>query len=281
MASARRGLNDLGYVEGQNIILEYRWAEGRYDRLPQLATDLSQANVELVVAYGSEGALAAKRSITTLPVVAVSVGDFIGAGIVSNLARPEANVTGLSLLATEISEKRLSLLREMLPRLGKVAILWNPGNASVVLKFKAAEAAARLMGIEAVDLQYSSAAELARAIPIAVQAGADALFSADDLLLIAHAAQMAGIARDVRLPLVSEFREVAEAGGLWSYGPDLRDIFRRAAIYVDRILKGATPRDLPVEQPTKFEFVINLQTARVLGLEVSPPFLARADEVIE
>ena len=277
----RRGLNDLGYVEGQNIILEYRWAEGRYDRLPQLATDLSQANVELVVAYGSEGALAAKRSITTLPVVAVSVGDFIGAGIVSNLARPEANVTGLSLLATEISEKRLSILREMLPRLGKVAILWNPGNASVVLKFKAAEAAARLMGIEAVDLQYSSAAELARAIPIAVQAGADALFSADDLLLIAHAAQMAGIARDVRLPLVSEFREVAEAGGLWSYGPDLRDIFRRAAIYVDRILKGATPRDLPVEQPTKFEFVINLQTARVLGLEVSPPFLARADEVIE
>ena len=277
----RRGLDDLGYVEGQNIVLEYRWAEGRYDRLPQLATELSHANVELVVAYGSEGALAAKRSITTLPVVAVSVGDFVGAGIVSNLARPEANVTGLSLLATEISEKRLSLLREMLPRLGKVAILWNPGNASVVLKFKAAEAAARLMGIEAVDLQYSSAAELARAIPIAAQAGADALFSADDLLLIAHAEQMAGIARDVRLPLVSEFREVAEAGGLWSYGPDLRDIFRRAAIYVDKILKGATPRDLPVEQPTKFEFVINLQTARVLGLEVSPPLLARADEVIE
>ena len=213
--------------------------------------------------------------------MAVSVGDFIGAGIVANLARPEANVTGLSLLATGISEKRLSLLRETLPRLGKVAILWNPGNASVVLKFKAAQAAAHAMGIHALDLQYSSAAELARTIPTAVQAGADALFTADDLLLVAHATQISGIARDFRLPLVSEFREVAEAGGLWSYGPDLRDIFRRAAIYVHKLLNGAKPRDLPVEQPTKFELVINLQTARALGLELSATLLARADEVIE
>jgi putative tryptophan/tyrosine transport system substrate-binding protein len=277
----RRGLDELGYVEGQNIVLEYRWAEGRYDRLPELATELSQSNVELVVAYGSEGALAAKRSISTIPVVAVSVGDFIGAGIVANLARPEANVTGLSLLATGISEKRLSLLRETLPRLGKVAILWNPGNASVVLKFKAAQAAAHAMGIHALDLQYRSVADLARTIPTAAQAGADALFTADDLLLVAHATQISGIARDFRLPLVSEFREVAEAGGLWSYGPDLRDIFRRAAIYVDKLLNGAKPRDLPVEQPTKFELVINLQTARALGLEVSATLLARADEVIE
>ena len=174
--------------------------QGRYDRLPELATELSQSNVELVVAYGSEGALAAKRSISTIPVVAVSVGDFIGAGIVANLARPEANVTGLSLLATGISEKRLSLLRETLPRLGKVAILWNPGNASVVLKFKAAQAAAHAMGIHALDLQYSSAAQLARTIPTAVQAGADALFTADDLLLVAHATKISGIARDFRLP---------------------------------------------------------------------------------
>ena len=277
----RRGLDELGYVEGQNIVLEYRWAEGRYDRLPELATELSQSNVELVVAYGSEGALAAKRSISTIPVVAVSVGDFIGAGIVANLARPEANVTGLSLLATGISEKRLSLLRETLPRLGKVAILWNPGNASVVLKFKAAQAAAHAMGIHALDLQYRSVAELARTIPTAAQAGADALFTADDLLLVAHATQISGIARDFRLPLVSEFREVAEAGGLWSYGQDLRDIFRRAALYVHKLLNGAKPRDLPVEQPTKFELVINLQTARALGLEVSATLLARADEVIE
>ena len=277
----RRGLRDLGYVEGQNISVDYRWAEGRYDRLPQLATELTQADVQLVVTYGSEGALAAKRTIINLPIVAVSVGDFVGAGLVTNLARPEANVTGLSLLATEISGKRLGLLRETVPRLEKIAILWNPGNASVVLKFKAAEAAARALGIQAVDLQYGNAAELARAIPAAAQAGADALFSADDLLLVAHAAQMAGIAREFRLPFVSEFREIAEAGGLWSYGPDLRDIFRRAGIYVDRLLRGARPRDLPVEQPTKFEFVINLQTARVLGLEIPPNLLARADEVIE
>ena len=276
----RRGLRDLVYI-GESIWVEYRWAEGQYDRLPQLATDLIRDKVDLVVTYGSEGALAAKRSITTVPVVAVSVGDFVGAGVVTNLSRPEANVTGLSLLATEVSEKRLSLLRDTLPQLGKVAVLWNPGNASVALKFKSVEAAARTSGIQVLDLKYNSLAELTRAVSAAAQAGADALFTADDFLLVAHATQIAVLAREFRLPLVSEFREIAEAGGLWSYGPDLRDIYRRAATFVDKLLKGATPGDLPVEQPTKFEFVINLQTARLIGLELSPALLARADEVIE
>jgi putative ABC transport system substrate-binding protein len=277
----RRGLRDRGYIEGESIWVEYRWAEGQYDRLPQLATDFIREKVDLVVTYGSEGALAAKRSITTVPVVAVAVGDFIGAGVVTNLPRPEANITGLSLLATELSEKRLSLLQDTLPQLGKVAVLWNPGNASVALKFKSAEAAARALGIQVLDLKYNSLAELTRAISAAAQAGADALFTADDFLLVAHATQTAVLAREFRLPLVSEFREIAEAGGLWSYGPDLRDIYRRAATFVEKLLKGATPGDLPVEQPTKFELVINLKTAKALGLTVPPTLIARADEVIE
>jgi putative ABC transport system substrate-binding protein len=277
----RRGLRDLGYIDGESISVEYRWAEGQYDRLPQLATDLIREKVDLVVTYGSEGALAAKRSITTVPVVAVAVGDFVGAGVVTNLPKPEANVTGLSLLATEVTEKRMSLLRDTPPQLGKVAVLWNPGNASVALKFKSAEAAARALGIQMLDLKYNSLAELTRAISAAAQAGAVALFTADDFLLVAHATQTAVLAREFRLPLVSEFREIAEVGGLWSYGPDLRDIYRRAATFVDKLLKGATPGNLPVEQPTKFEFVINRQTARLIGLELSPALLARADEVIE
>jgi putative tryptophan/tyrosine transport system substrate-binding protein len=277
----RRGLRDLGYIDGESIWVEYRWAEGQYDRLPQLATDLIREKVDLVVTYGSEGALAAKRSITTVPVVAVSVGDFVGAGVVKNLSRPEANVTGLSLLATEVSEKRLGLLQDTLPQLRKIAVLWNPGNASVVLKFKSVEAGARTLGIQVLDLKYTSVAEFTQAISTAAQARADALFTADDFLLVAHATQIAVLAREFRLPLVSEFREVAEAGGLWSYGPNLPDIYRRAATFVDKLLKGATPGDLPVEQPTKFEFVINRQTARLIGLELSPALIARADEVIE
>jgi putative ABC transport system substrate-binding protein len=165
----RRGLRDLGYIDGESIWVEYRWAEGQYDRLPQLATDLIREKVDLVVTYGSEGALAAKRSITTVPVVAVAVGDFVGAGVVTNLPKPEANVTGLSLLATEVTEKRMSLLRDTLPQLGKVAVLWNPGNASVALKFKSAEAAARALGIQVLDLKYNSLAELTRAISAAAR----------------------------------------------------------------------------------------------------------------
>jgi putative tryptophan/tyrosine transport system substrate-binding protein len=277
----RRGLRDAGYVDGENISIEYRWAGGLYHQLPQLVAELTDAKAQLIVTYGSEGALAAKRTITTIPIVAVSVGDFVGAGIVTNLARPEGNVTGLSLLATEVSEKRLSLLRDTLPHLRKIAILWNPANASVALKFKSAEAAARTAGIQALDFRYETLAQLTEGIRAAAQARADALFTADDYLLVAHAMQAASLARDFGLPLVSEFREVAEAGGLWSYGPDLRDIYRRAAVYVDRLLRGATPGDLPVEQPTSFEFVVNLQTARFLSLTVAPTLLARADEVIE
>jgi len=277
----RRGLRDYGYIEPETIFVEYRWADGHYDRLPQLATELTRENVDLIVTYGSEGALAAKRTITTLPIVAVAVGDMVGAGVVANLARPEANVTGLSLLGTEVSEKRLSLLRDTIPDLGKVAIVWNPGNSSMALQFKAVEAAARTMGIEILDCHYSSVAEFTHAISVADRAGAEALFTADDAILLAHAIQMIELAREHRLPVVGEFREIAEAGGLWSYGPNLRDIYRRAAMYVDKILKRAKPRDLPVEQPTRFELVINLRTARVLGRELPPALLAHADQVID
>ena len=277
----RRGLRDYGYIERETILVEYRWADSQYDRLPQLAMELTRENVDLIVTYGSEGALAAKRTITTLPIVAVAVGDMVGAGVVANLARPEANVTGLSLLGTEVSEKRLSLLRDTIPDLGKVAIVWNPGNSSMALQFKAVEAAARTMGIEILDCHYSSVAEFTHAISVADRAGAEALFTADDAILLAHAIQMIELAREHRLPVVGEFREIAEAGGLWSYGPNLRDIYRRAAMYVDKILKRAKPRDLPVEQPTRFELVINLRTARVLGRELPPALLAHADQVID
>jgi putative ABC transport system substrate-binding protein len=184
-------------------------------------------------------------------------------------------------LGTEVSEKRLSLLRDTIPDLGKVAIVWNPGNPSMALQFKAVEAAARTMGIEILDCRYSSVAEFTRAISVADQAGAEALFTADDAILLAHAIKMIELAREYRLPVVSEYREIAEAGGLWSYGPNLRDVYRRAARFVDKILKRAKPHDLPVEQPTRFEFVINLQTARVLGRELPPALLAHADEVID
>ena len=277
----RQGLRDHGYIEDRTIQIEFRWAEGNNARLGELMAELVRSQVDLIVTHGTVAGTAAKRANTSIPVVVAGVGDFVGAGIVGNLARPEANITGLSLLATEISEKRMELLRETLPKLARVALIWNPDNASVALKFKSAQAAARLMGIDVVAFEIRNLSDLEGALPAAARAAADAIFLADDPVLLTHRAVLASTALGLRLPLVSEFRAIAEAGGLWSYGPAVLAVFRRIGVYVDKLLKGAKPGDLPVEQPTRFEFVINLRAAKTLGLTIPPTLLARADEVIE
>jgi putative tryptophan/tyrosine transport system substrate-binding protein len=277
----RQGLRDYGYIENRTIQIEFRWAEGNNDRLGELIAELVRSQVDIIVTHGTVAGTAAKRANTSIPIVVAGVGDFVGAGIVGNLARPEANITGLSLLATEISEKRMQLLRETLPKLARVALIWNPDNASVALKFKSAQAAALSMGMDVVALEIRNLSDLEVALPAAARAAADAIFLADDPVLLTHRAVLASTALGLRLPLVSEFRAIAEAGALWSYGPAVLAVYRRIGVYVDKLLKGAKPGDLPVEQPTQFELVINLKTASALGLAVPPQLLARADEVIE
>jgi ABC-type uncharacterized transport system substrate-binding protein len=277
----RQGLREHGYVEGQNILLEFRSAEGKLYRLAELAAELIQTKVDVIVASGTEASQAAKKATGTIPVVMSNTGDPVGAGIVANLARPGGNITGLSLLATELSAKRLELLKETLPKLARVAVLWNPSNASVVLKFKETEAAARVLGVQLQSLQVQRPSDLESAFQAASHARTDALVTADDQFLSSQRVQIVGLAMRHRLPMASEFREFAVAGGLISYGPSLTDLARRAAVYVDKILKGAKPGDLPIQQPTKFELVVNLKTAKALGLTIPQTLLQRADQVIE
>jgi putative ABC transport system substrate-binding protein len=277
----RQGLGDHGYIEDRTIRIEFRWADGNNARLDELMAELVRSQVDLIVTHGTVAGSAAKRANTSIPVVVAGVGDFVGAGIVGNLARPEANVTGLSLLATEISEKRMELLRETVPKLARVALIWNPDNASVALKFGSAQSAARLIGVDVVAFEVRNLSDLQGTLRDVARAGVDAIFLADDPVLLTHRTLLASAALELRLPLVSEFRAITEAGGLWSYGPAVLAVFRRIGAYVDKILKGAKPGDLPVEQPTQFELVINMQTAKALALTIPPALLARADEVIE
>jgi putative ABC transport system substrate-binding protein len=277
----RQGLREHGYVEGQSILIDFRSAEGKLERLAELAAELVQAKADVIVASGTESTQAAQKATATIPIVMSNTGDPVGAGIVANLARPGGNVTGLSLLATELSAKRLGLLKEALPRLARVAVLWNPNNASVTLKFKETETAARVLGLQLQSLQVQRPADLEGAFQAAAHARADALVTADDQLLSAQRVQIVSLAMRYRLPVASEFREFAAAGGLMSYGPSLTDLARRAATYVDKILKGAKPGDLPVEQPTKFELLIKLKTAKALGLTIPQTLLQRADQMIE
>jgi putative ABC transport system substrate-binding protein len=277
----RQGMRDHGYVPGQNLVLEFRSAEGKPDRLPGLMAELIQANMDVIVVSGTEAVLAAQKATRTVPIVMANVGDPVGAGVVASLARPGGNITGLSLLATELSAKRLELLKEILPGLARVAVLWNPNNASVALKVKETTAAARVLGLQLHSLEARQASDLEGQFQAAARARADALVTADDQFLSSQRTAIAELAVRNRLPVASEFREFAEAGGLCSYGPSLNDLARRTGGYVDRILKGARPGDLPVEQPTKFELVVNLRTARALGLTVPPAVLLRADSVVE
>ena len=275
----RQGLRELGYDEGHSISLEYRWAEGKDERLPELAADLVRLKVDVIVA-GAGAVGAAKHATTTIPIVMPVSGDPVRDGFVTSLARPGGNITGLTTLSGELPGKWLELLKETLPRISRVAVLWDPvGSPSQV---QASEAAARALGVRLHVLKVDRANGFEPALAEARKKEAGALITLGSPFFYVHRARLVELATKHRLPTIYPQREfVMGAGGLMSYGADYHDQFRRAASYVDKILKGAKPADLPIEQPTKFEFVINLKTAKALGLTIPPSVLARADEVIE
>jgi putative tryptophan/tyrosine transport system substrate-binding protein len=274
-------LRELGWIEGKNIAFEHRYANNRTERLPELAAELVRLNVDLIVAFGGLAPLAAKQATSTIPIVMASPADPIGSGLVASLARPGGNVTGVSLMAPDLGAKRLQMLKEVSPGISRVAVLWNAGNPSAERGFRELKGAAQALRIGVHSIEVRSPTDFSNAYKAATREAPEALVTLADPLTVDHAKQIAEFAIDSRLPSISELREFADAGGLLSYGPDLADLRRRAAGYVDKILRGAKPADLPVEQPTKFELVINLNTAKALGLAIPPALLARADEVIE
>jgi putative ABC transport system substrate-binding protein len=278
----RQRLRELGYIEGQNITIEYRWAEGHDDRLPGQAAELVRLKADVIVTTGTPGTLAAMQATKTIPIVMTSSGDAVLAGLVASLARPGGNVTGLTLFGPELEGKRMELLKQAVPRLSRVALLWNPANPAVVDVFKQTQIAA-----EALRLTPQPVVEVRRvedfdlAFATIASARPHALVVIIDRFLLAHRRRIVDFAANRRLPAMYGYRDYVDAGGLMSYAPSNIDLVRGAAIYVDKILKGAKPADLPVEQPTKFELVINLKTAKALGLTIPQSLLLRADEVIQ
>jgi len=279
----RQGLHELGWVEGQNIVLDYRFAEGRFDRLPDLAAEVVRLKVDIIVAAGgTPTAAAAKNATGTIPIVMIAVRDPVGTGLIASLARPRGNVTGLSDSAgLEIVGKQLELLKETVPKIRRVAILSNPANLYHPLAIRELNAAPRSLGMQLQLLEARGPNEFDGAFAAMAKERVGALLVLADGMFNLHRTRLADLAARSRLPAAYGWREYVEAGGLMSYGPSLRDLFRRSATYLDKILKGAKPGDLPVEQPTKFELVINLKTAKALGLTIPPSVLRRADEVIE
>jgi putative ABC transport system substrate-binding protein len=278
----RQGLRELGYVEGKTFVLEVRYGEARVERLPELARELVGRKVDVIVA-GTDAAIAAvKRETQTIPIVMTTSNDPVGTGFVASLARPGGNITGLSAISPELSGKRLELLRNAVPGLSRVAFLWNPDVRGNVLDYKETEGAARSQRLELQSIEVSRAEDLDRAFSAVTNQRAQALvLPAGNPVAFANRGQIASFAQRNRLPSMYGQREFVDAGGLMAYGPIASEMFRRAAIYVDKILKGAKPADLPVEQPTKFELVINLKTAKALGLTMPQSLLRRADQVIE
>ena len=277
----RGGLRDLGYVEGQTVLIDYRWAEGQEQRLADDAADLARLKVAVIVTPGTPATMAARAATRTIPVVMTNVGDPVGSGIVASLARPGGNVTGLSLLDAELDGKRIELLKEAVPHLSRLAILWSANDPGMTLAFGRVEAAAKALGFALQNLAVREPAEFPRAFETARAGHAEALFVTAQPFTNQHRAQILDLVAKHRLPAIYTLRSFVDAGGLMSYGPSQADQYRRAASYVDRILKGAQPADLPVEQPTKFELAINLKTARALGLTIPMGLLQRADQVIE
>jgi putative tryptophan/tyrosine transport system substrate-binding protein len=275
----QQGLHELGYVEGQNIVIEYRSTDGSFDPLPRLAVELARLHVDVILASGLPGAFAAQSATKTVPIVFAGVYDPVETGLVPSLARPLGNATGLSMISSDLSGKRLELIKELAPRLRRVAILWDWANPANLVQKKHAEVAARALGVELQSLPVQSPDDFESAFRAA--RGADGLLQPDDPLFLTHRRVLAELAIRNRLPAVYGFREHVDAGGFMSYGAYFPDLYRRAATYVDKILKGAKPGDLPIEQPTKFELVINLKTAKALGLTIPPSLVARADEVIQ
>jgi putative tryptophan/tyrosine transport system substrate-binding protein len=274
-------LRELGWIEGQNVVIERRYAENRVERLPELAAELVRLNVDIIVGIGTLAPLAAKRATTTIPIVMTAAGDPLGSGLVASLARPGGNVTGMSLMAPDLGGKRLELLKELLPRLARVAVLWNAANPYPALVFKETQTAGRTLGVEVQSLEVRGPVDFDGAFEALRRQHPDALITVEDPLTFNYRKVIADFATVQLLPTLHGFKEDVAAGALMSYGANLADLFRRAAGYVDKILKGAKPADLPVQQPTKFELVINLKTAKTLGLTIPDKLLALADEVIE
>jgi putative ABC transport system substrate-binding protein len=282
VAAFRQGLKDAGYVEGQNVTIEYRWAEGQYDRLPSLAAELVQRKVTVIAATSAPAALAAKAATSTVPIVFTTGGDPIKLGLVASLRRPGGNVTGATVLSAEVGPKRLELARELFPGATTVALLVNPANPLAATVSKDLQAVADTLGLRLHVLHASTEAHFEAAFATAAQLRLAALvISTPDPLFNSHAAQLGALALRHSVPAIFHFREFAAAGGLMSYGGDARDAYRLAGLYAGRILKGEKPADLPVVQATKVELIINLKTARALGITVPLPLSGRADEVIE
>jgi putative ABC transport system substrate-binding protein len=276
----RQGLRELGYVEGQNIAIEYRWAEGKADRLPDLAAELVRLKVDVIVVVGPAAA-AAKKATKTIPIVTASAADPVASGLVDSLARPGGNITGLSIMAPELSGKRLELLKEAVPGITRIAVLRDPTNPGSALTWKETQVAARALGVQLQLLEWRSAKDIEASFAAMKSERAGALIPLRGPLIVDQRTWFVNLVAKSRLPAMYDDGDFVDAGGLMFYGPNRVDLHRRAATYVDKILKGTKPADLPVEQPTKFEFVINLKTAKQIGLTIPPNVLARADKVIK
>jgi putative ABC transport system substrate-binding protein len=277
----RQGLHDLGYIEGRNIAIEYRSAEGDFDRLRQAARELASLPVNILVVYGSSATRAARQATSTIPIVMIGVGDPVRARFVTNLARPGGNVTGTSSLGPELVGKRIEILKECVPGLARVAFLWNPDNDSNLAFLEELIIAVPALGLQLISVPMRTSEEYEGAFAAMMQRQPNAFVTQNDPLILQHIGQIIDFVAEHRLPAMYQAKENVEAGGLMAYGATLSDLFTRSAWYVHRILQGAKPADLPVEQPTKFELSINLKTAKALGLAIPPILLARADEVIE
>jgi len=277
----RSGLRERGWIEGQNIVIELREAEGNVARLPKLAADLVRLKVDLILARASTFVQAARAATSSIPIVFVAHADPVGAGHVASLARPGGNITGLAMLMTDLAPKYLELLISAVPMAKRIAVLWSPETPSHAMALKALEKAGRTLPVQQQPVGVRTAAELEGAFAAMARARAQAVLVLIGPIFLAERQRVAELAMKHRLPTISTLKEVPEAGGLMSYGPNQEDLYRRGAIYVDRILRGARPADLPVEQATKFELIVNLKTAKALGLTIPPSLLQRADQVIE
>jgi putative ABC transport system substrate-binding protein len=278
VAASTRRLRELGWIEGRTVAIEYRWAEAQ--RFDEIMNEFVRLKVDVIFSVGTPPIIAAQKATSNIPIVFVAAGDPVGTGLVASLARPGGNITGLSNQTRDLAGKRLGLLREIAPDLRRLAIMVRTENVSAASEAREVQAAAATFGVQVVSLEVHSANDIVPALD-ALKARADALYVVLDTLMSVHAVRIGTMALDARVPTMHGNRELVAAGGLMSYGADAVDLWRRSANYIDKILRGAKPADIPVEQPTKFELIINLTTAKALGLTIPPPLLARADEVIE
>jgi putative ABC transport system substrate-binding protein len=274
-------MRGLGYVEGRNVVIEYRWAEGSHEKLGAFAAELVRLKPALLMTSGTPASRALKEATKQIPVVLLGVADPVGVGLVASLARPGGNITGLSLSGVDIAGKRAELLREIVPGLARVGIVWNPANAGAALAAREVGVAARALGLQSELLEVRRPDDFKTAFDVAAKGRVGGMIVLEDPLTVTHRRKITGLASERHLPAIFGLKEFVEVGGLMSYAPSYVDVYRRAAVFVDKILRGARPADLPVEQPTRFELVINRKTARALGLTVPSSLLLRADQIIE